>query len=143
MFCDQRIRNDPYQQQELLHFLAHYDAGGSASISSTPSASTVPISTTDDDLLSTKADSCTEFLRYLMTAVDNEEEEDALVSRYIQSAPRRLQFSQDSSVLELVRLVSAEPQNQQYIHDEALIRMGQVMEQKWWGHLKLESEPTH
>jgi len=77
-----------------------------------------------------------------------EEQDHALVSRYTQTAPRRLQFSQDSSVLTMVRLVRAvteslsDRQAEKNIQDEALVQMGQIMEQKWWGDLKLELEPT-
>ena len=150
MFLDQRIRKDPYQKQELLHFLDQFivDAVASSSLP-TPTSSIVPTTTTDDDFLSTEVDSCTEFLRYLMTTMHREEEQDhALVSRYTQTAPRRLQFSQDSSVLDLVRLVRAIPESlsdrlaEKDIQDEALVQMGQIMERKWWGDLELKLEPT-
>ena len=160
MFRDHRIRYDPYQQQELLHYLDQ-----SVDSDATKRSEFYTNDTEHSTILPVPSprptDSCAEFLRQLIHESDPGLSPEELVSSYIQEAPTRFQFSQRSDVVQLVRLVTTTaslddeeddmvkadrkgtPSRQRThrgysrrnsIDDQALVEMGRVVESRWWKH---------
>lgn len=155
MFLDHRIESDPYQQQALLHYL-------DKSVASTTRKSSGSFPKTikgNSHQSSADADSSADLLRKLVLEYPHLSQDD-LVSRYIEQGSSRLQFSRTFDLLELLTLVAKQEATEdalqwslrmqsadrsrrrptgrqtmgQYrpVVDEALVQIGQVMEDRWF-----------